>query len=52
MLASCLWQPITMADFLIADVTDRMLDGYIASFPNTYASKVGQTSDKMYKLCP
>lgn len=43
--------PITMADFLIADVTDRMLDGYIAGFPNTYASKVGQTSDKMYKSC-
>jgi hypothetical protein len=43
--------PITMADFVIADVTDKMLDGYIASFPNTYASKVGKTSDKMYRSC-
>ena len=34
--------PITLADFLIADVTDSMLDGYIGGFPNTYASKVGK----------
>lgn len=40
---------ITMADFVIADVTDSMLDGVIAGFPNTYASKVGKTSDDMYK---
>ena len=38
-----------MADFVIADVTDSMLDGVIAGFPNTYASKVGKTSDDMYK---
>merc|ERR1719352_1578545 len=43
--------PITMADFVIADVTDAMLDGYISGFPNTYASKVGKTSDEMYKAC-
>jgi len=43
--------PITMADFIIADVTDSMLDGIIAGFPNTYASKVGKTSDAMYKAC-
>ena len=43
--------PITMADFLIADMTDKVMDGYIASFPNTYASKVGKTSDTMYKSC-
>lgn len=43
--------PITMADFTIADVTDSMLDGYIAGFPNTYATKVGKTSDEMYKAC-
>jgi len=43
--------PITMADFIIADVTDSMLDGIIAGFPNTYASKVGKTSDVMYKAC-
>jgi len=43
--------PITMADFTIADVTDAMLDGYIAGFPNTYAQKVGKTSDSLYKAC-
>lgn len=43
--------PITMADFIIADVTDSMMDGYIASFPTTYARKVGKTSDNMYKAC-
>merc|ERR1712039_1030444 len=41
--------PITMADFVIADVTDSMLDGVIAGFPNTYGAKVGKTSDAMYK---
>ena len=40
---------ITMSDFVIADVTDSMMDGYISGFPNTYASKVGKTSDEMYK---
>jgi len=40
-----------MADFVIADVTDSMLDGYISGFPNTYATKVGKTSDEMYKAC-
>jgi len=43
--------PITMADFMVADMTDGMLDGYIAGFPNTYAQKVGKTSDAMYKAC-
>ena len=38
-----------MADFAIADVTDSMLDGIIDGFPNTYASKVGKTSDEMYR---
>ena len=38
-----------MADFVIADVTDSMLDGVIAGFPNTYASRVGKTNDEMYK---
>ena len=35
----------------MADVTDAMLDGYIASFPTTYVRKVGRTSDEMYKAC-
>lgn len=43
--------PITMADFVIADQTDAMMDGYIASFPNTYATKVGKTDDASYKRC-
>jgi len=43
--------PITMADFVLADVTYSMLDGIIANFPALYASKVGKTNDKMYKTC-
>lgn len=43
--------PVTLADFFLADVTDSMLDGYVAGFPNTYASKVGKTDDVMYKGC-
>ena len=43
--------PITMADFIIADVTDAMLDGYIAGFPSTYSKKVGKTNDAMYQAC-
>ena len=43
--------PITMADFIIADVTDAMLDGYIAGFPSTYSKRVGKTSDSMYQAC-
>jgi len=43
--------PITMADFVLADVTDSMLDGYVAGFPQTYARKVGKTSDEMYSAC-
>lgn len=43
--------PITMADFMIADVTDAMLDGVVAGFPQTYATKVGRTSSAMYSAC-
>ena len=43
--------PITMADFMMSDVTDSMLDGYIAGFPALYAQKVGKTSNDMYKSC-
>jgi len=43
--------PITMADFMIADVTDAMLDGYIAGFPSAYSKKVGKTNDSMYQAC-
>ena len=34
--------PITLAEFMIADVTDSMLDGYIASSPSAFASRVGE----------
>ena len=40
---------ITLADFIMADVTDSVLDGMIDGFPTTYATKVGKTSDAMYK---
>ena len=43
--------PITLADFLIADVTDSMLDGYIGGFPNTYASKVGKVCSRCALIC-
>lgn len=43
--------PITFADFIVADVTDSIMDGYMASFPNTFASKVGKASDAVYKSC-
>ena len=43
--------PITMADFMVADVTDSMLDGYVASFPSTYARKVGKTDEVAYQAC-
>ena len=42
---------ITAADGSMADVTDAMLDGYIASFPPHTFEKVGRTSDEMYKAC-
>merc|ERR1719478_919293 len=32
--------PITMPDFVLADKTDKMMDGYISGFPALYAEKV------------
>jgi hypothetical protein len=43
--------PISTIDFTMADATDRQLDGYIAGFPNSYATKVGKTDDTLYKTC-
>jgi len=43
--------PITAADFVLADVTDSMMDGLLSGFPATYAQKVGKTTDAMYKGC-
>lgn len=42
---------ITLSDFMIADVTDAMVTGHIASFPAVYAAKVGRTSDDLYRTC-
>merc|ERR1719399_2185914 len=42
---------ITMSDFVIADVTDSMMDGYLSGFPTTYQQKVGRTSDAAYHVC-
>merc|ERR1712007_418580 len=39
--------PITAADFVLADVTDSMMDGLLSGFPATYAQKVGKTTDAM-----
>ena len=43
--------PITMSDFVIAVVTDAMLDGVVAGFPQTYATKVGGASNAMRSAC-
>eukprot|EP00366_Plasmodium_knowlesi_P003650 XP_002261147.1 [Plasmodium knowlesi strain H] len=43
--------PITSAEFVIADITDSIMNGIISSFPSKYASKVGKTSDAQYRLC-
>ena len=43
--------PISTIDFTMADATDKQLDGYIAGFPNSYATKVGKTDDFQYKTC-
>ncbi len=45
------FRQITMPDFVLADVTDAIMDGALDSFPATYAQKVGKTSDALYKAC-
>lgn len=42
---------ITVSDFIMATSTDMMVKGYISSFPQTYADKVGYTPDPLYKAC-
>jgi len=42
---------ITTTDFITADSTDAMLDGYIASFPQTFQDKVGPAAPWLYKAC-
>ena len=43
--------PITVSDFVMASSTDSMVQGYIASFPQTFADKVGIAPDWLYKGC-
>lgn len=43
--------PITIGDFIMADVTDAALDGVVASFPSYYRSHVGVTDDATYDRC-
>ncbi|KAL8271469.1 hypothetical protein Esti_004670 [Eimeria stiedai] len=43
--------PITMPDFLSADVTDSVMEGVIGSFPSKYQNKVGKTSETQYRIC-
>jgi hypothetical protein len=43
--------PITVTDFVMASSTDQMVSGYIASFPQTFADKVGTSPDLVYKGC-
>eukprot|EP00371_Babesia_bovis_P001771 XP_001610418.1 hypothetical protein [Babesia bovis T2Bo] len=43
--------PISATDFVMADITDSVMNGVISSFPAKYAAKVGHTSDAQYYLC-
>lgn len=43
--------PITIGDFILADVTDSALDGVVASFPSYYRSHIGATDAASYSRC-
>jgi hypothetical protein len=43
--------PITIGDFILADVTDSALDGVVASFPSYYRSHIGATNAATYQTC-
>lgn len=43
--------PITVGDFVLADMTDSALDGVVASFPSFYRRHVGSTDDATYQRC-
>lgn len=45
------FHPITASDFALSSSTDSMLSGYIASFPTSFADKVGPAPDSVYKAC-
>lgn len=43
--------PITFPDFILADVTDTVLDSVISGFPSMYFQRAGVTSDEAYGNC-
>lgn len=43
--------PITIGDFVMADMSDSALDGVVANFPSLYRSKVGNTDAATYDKC-
>lgn len=43
--------PITIGDFVMADMTDNALNGVVASFPAYYRRHVGSTDDRTYQRC-
>lgn len=49
--AGAVMYPITVGDFILADMTDSALDGVIANFPSYYRSHIGATDDATYQRC-
>lgn len=43
--------PITIGDFILADLSDSALNGVITSFPSYYRSKIGATDQGTYQRC-
>jgi hypothetical protein len=43
--------PITVGDFILADVTDGALDAVVANFPAYYRQHIGATDDATYQRC-
>lgn len=43
--------PITIGDFILADLSDAALTGVVASFPSYYRSHIGATDDGTYQRC-
>lgn len=43
--------PITIGDFILADLSDAAMSGVISSFPSYYRSKIGATDAGTYQRC-
>lgn len=43
--------PITIGDFILADLSDAAIGGVISSFPSYYRSKIGATDEGTYQRC-